>query len=168
MRHNTTTRIQPKHARTNGIPQLDGLITGTRHNLRESNGISGYLNNRTRELTCRLSTLNATDSTSFECEMNWRVVSPTTTHYNNESTKKPTTSQQKHPPVERSHRRSVPSHEPDRAYWPSTDSVTSDLQGMAEMRREQCLIEYTKCGRCAQLNDSGDESGSTATRLNDA
>ena len=53
--------------------------------------------------TCRLSTENATDRTSFAWPMNRRVVLP----------------------LFRSHSRSVASHEPDSANWPSEEITTS-------------------------------------------
>ena len=53
--------------------------------------------------TCRLSMEKATDSTSLECPKNRLVVWP----------------------LCRSHSRSVPSQEPDRANWPSWEMTTS-------------------------------------------
>merc|ERR1712070_1147611 len=54
----------------------------------------------------RLSAEKATDRTSLSCPTNRRVVSP----------------------VLRSHRRRVPSHEPERANWPSEEITTSSTK----------------------------------------
>ena len=79
---------------------------------------------RDPDTICRLSTENATDSTSLAWPRKRRVVAP----------------------VARSHRRRVPSQEPDSANWPSDDSTASCTKWECP-RRERRGTPYAPSSR---------------------